>query len=159
MAVAATSLTQPVLMNGTQGVRLGFIAINATSSDQIISNVAFNESVAQIEFDHNGSIQMTVKSSVEPSQVFADSNLLSQAQSPNGLTSESEAWVYDPNSQTLMIFADPASVTLVYNVTSTPSPVAEYPIALALILMGSLAITAILAKGSGDRKPNPKPKA
>lgn len=151
--VAARTLTQPILMNGTEEVRLDFIAINASSNDQIIRNVAFNESVAQIEFDRNGSIQLTVDSSVKPTEVFADDNLLSEAQSLNGLTPASEAWVYNSNSQALMIFADPSSVTLVYSVTpSTSTPVPEYPTAVSLLLIGCLAISLLIARRSRKRK-------
>jgi hypothetical protein len=149
MTVAARNLTQPILLNGTEGVRLGFIRINASSSGQIIRNVAFNESVAQIEFDYNGSIQLTISSSVKPSQVFADGNLLSEAQSPVGLTPQSEAWIYDPNNQVLTIFADPASVTLIYTPAATTiitTPVPEYPTALGLVLIGCLIMTILLSK-------------
>jgi hypothetical protein len=145
-------------MNGTHGVELGFIAINASSTGQIIRNLAFNESVLQIEFDHNGSIQLNVNSSVKPAQVFADNNELTEAQSLNGLTAESDAWVYDSNSHVLAIFADPSSVTLVYSLTSTPSvstPVPEYPTALALVLIGCFPITLLIAKKSRNRKTMP----
>ena len=153
MTVAAIALTKPVLMNGTQGVRLSLIDINASSNGQMIRNVAFNESIAQIEFDRNGTIQLTVNSSVEPSQVYADDSLLSQAQSVSGLTSQSEAWVYDANSHTVTIFADPASVTLIYTATATPitTPVPEYPVAFCLLLIGCLVITLLFAKNSRTR--------
>ena len=149
VTVAFRNVTQPISMNGTQGVRLGLIAINATSSDQIIRNVVFNGTVAQIEFDHNGSIQLIVNSSVKPSQVFADGNLLSEAQSSNMLTPQSEAWAYDPNSHTVTIFADPTSVTLVYTLSAS---VPEYPSTLPLALVGSLTITLLLSSRIRKRK-------
>ena len=158
MTLAARRVTQTLLMNGTHGVELGFIAVNASSSGQMIRNLALNESVLQIEFDHNGSIQLNVNSSVKPAQVFADNNELTEAQSLNCLTPESEAWVYDSNSHALAIFADPSSVTLVYSLTPTPSvstPVREYPTALALVLIGCLAITLLTAKKSRNRKTMP----
>lgn len=158
MTIASKIVTQTLLMNGTHGVELGAIAINASSRGQTIRNLAFNESVLQIEFDHNGSIQLNVNSSVKPVQVFADNNALTEAQSLNGLTPESEAWVYDPTSHALTIFADPSSVTLVYNTTPTPSvptPVPEYPTTLALVLIGCLAITLLIAKKSRNRKTMP----
>lgn len=146
MTVAATNLTQPILMNGTQRVRLGFIAINMSSTGQMIRNVAFNESVFQIEFDRNGSIQLTINSSAEPSQVYADGNLLPEAQSVVGLTPQSNVWVYDANTQTLTVFADPTSVTVIYTATSAPVP--EFPTTLGLLLIGCLAITLFFAKKS-----------
>jgi hypothetical protein len=158
MTIASRIVTQAFLLNGTRGIQLGSIAINASSSGQIIRNLAFNESVLQIEFDHNGSIQLNVNSSVKPAQVFADNNQLTEAQSLNGLTPESEAWVYDPNSHALTLFADPSSVTLVYSLTPTPSvstPVPEYPTALALVLIGCLAITLLIAKKPRNHKTMP----
>ena len=155
MTITARSVTQTLLMNGTHGVELGFIAINASSTGQIIRNLAFNESVLQIEFDHNGSIQLNVNSYVKPAQVFADNNELTEAQSLNGLTPESEAWVYDSNSHALAIFADPSAVTLVYSLTPTPSvstSVPGYPTALAPVLLGCLGITLLIAKKSRNRK-------
>lgn len=149
VTVAFRNVTQPISMNGTQGVRLDFIAINATSSNQIIRNVAFNGTVAQIEFDHNGSVQLIVNSSVKPSQVFADGNLLSEAQSSNMLTPQSDAWTYDLNSHTVTIFADPSSVTLVYTLTA---PVPEYPSALPLALVGCLTITLLFSSRMRKRK-------
>jgi hypothetical protein len=147
-------------MNGTQGVRLGFIMINESSSDQIIRNLAINETVAQIEFDHNGSVQLIVNSSVRPSQVLADNIVLTEAQSLNGLTPESEAWIFDPNSHTLAIFADPASVTLVYTLapsTPTSTPVPEYPTALAPVLIGCLIMTLLIGKRSRNCETMPLP--
>jgi len=157
VTMAARIVNQTLLMNETDGVELGFITINASSSGQIIRNLAFNESVLQIEFDHNGSIQLSVNSSAKPAEVFADNNVLTEAQSLNGLTPESEAWVYDPSSHALTIFADPSSVTLVYSLTPTsvPTPVPEYPTALALVLIGCIAITLLIEKKSRDRKTTP----
>jgi hypothetical protein len=154
VTMAARIVNQTLLMNETDGVELGFITINASSSGQIIRNLAFNESVLQIEFDHNGSIQLSVNSSAKPAEVFADNNVLTEAQSLNGLTPESEAWVYDPSSHALTIFADPSSVTLVYSLTPTsvPTPVPEYPTALALVLIGCLAMTLLIARKSSHRK-------
>lgn len=149
ITLAARNMTQPIILNGTEGVRLGYIAINASSSGQTIRNVAFNGSVAQIEFDNNGSIQLTISSSIKPSLVFADGNLLLEAPSTVGLTPQSEAWVYDPSNQSLIIFADPASVTLIYT-PATVTPVPEYPMGLegALVLVGCLVICILLAKNS-----------
>ena len=149
MTVAARNITQPILMNGTQGVRLGFIMINASSSNQSIRNLAMNATVAQIEFDHNGSLQLTVNSSITPSQVLADNTVLTQAQTLNGLTPGSEAWTYDSISHTLIIFADPKSVTLIYALTpSTPAstPVPEYPTTFAVVLLACFTIAILLGR-------------
>jgi len=144
MTIAARNLTQPIFLNGTGGVRLSFIRINASSTGQTIRNVAFNASVAQIELDSNGSIQLTINSSAKPLQVFADDYLLPEAQSSVGLTPQSDVWVYDSNSQSLTIFADPTSVTLIYETASaTASPVPEYPATLDLTLIGCIVITLL----------------
>lgn len=156
ITVAARNLTQPILMNGTQGVRLGFIMINESSSNQIIRKVAINETVAQIEFDHNGSIQLIINSSVKPSQVLADNTVLAEAQSLNNLSFWRQAWFYDPNNYTLTIFADPASVTLVYGLAqSTPTPVPEYMTTIPQVLIGCLTITLLIGKRSRNRKAMP----
>jgi ABC-type branched-subunit amino acid transport system permease subunit len=153
MTIGAKNLTQPILMNGTQRVRLGFIAINTSSTGQMISNVAFNDSVFQIEFDRNGSIQLTVNSSAKPLQVYADDTLLPEAQSLIGLPPQSNVWVYDANNQSLTVFADPSSVTVIYAPTSAPvtTPVPEYPSALYLVLIGCLVMTMLFAKNSRTR--------
>jgi hypothetical protein len=157
MTVGARNVTQPILMNGTQGVRLGFIMINASSSDQTIRNLAINATVAQIEFDHNGSIQLIVNSSVKPSQVLANNELLTEVQSLNGLTPESGVWVYDSNNHNLTIFADPAFVTLIYPLAPpTSTPVPEYPTTFALVLIGSFAITLLITKRPRNSKAMPK---
>jgi len=153
MTIAARTVTQPVLLNGTHGVRLSYIAINVSTSGQFIRNVAFNETVAQIEFNVNGSVQLTVSSSVKPSLVFADGTLLPEANSSAGLTPQSDAWVYDSNNQTLIIFADPASVTLIYTpaqgVVTTPVP--EYPTGFYLVLFTSLAAVVLFVRKVNHR--------
>lgn len=150
MSIGAKNVTQPVLMNGTDNVRLGYVAINSSSSGQIISNIAFNESIAQVEFDHNGSVQLIIKSSAKPAHVYADNLELAEAQSVSGLTPESEAWAYDQNTHTLIIFADPSTVTIIYASTATPIP--EFPPALGLVLIVSLAVSAIVVKRRSPRR-------
>jgi hypothetical protein len=131
-------------MNGTDDVRLSHIAINASSGNQLIRSIAFNQTVAQVEFNRNGSIQLIINSSTKPTRVFADSIELSEAQSSNGLTPNSDAWVYDQNNQTLTIFADPSSITLFYSPVATPTP--EFSPTLGLVLIVSLAASAIVTK-------------
>ena len=146
VTVGARNVTQPFFMNGTYRVRLSHIAINASSGGQIIRNIAFNQTVAQIEFDRNGSIQLMINSSVKPVQVFADNIELSEAQSLNGLTPTSEMWFYDQNNQTLMIFADPSSVTIFYAPVASPIP--EFPAEHGLVLVGCLAVILIITKNA-----------
>jgi len=142
VTVGARNITQPFFMNGTDRVRLSHIAINASSGGQIIRNIAFNQTVAQVEFDRNGSIQLIINSSVKPTQVFADNIELSEAQSLNGLTPASEMWFYDQNKQTLMIFADPSCITLFYGPVVSPIP--EFPAAPALVLVISLVTSGLI---------------
>jgi hypothetical protein len=147
MTIGAMNLTQPILMNGTQRVRLGFIGINASSTGQKIRNVAFNGSVFQIDFDRNGSIQLTINSSARPLQVYADGNLLPEAESINSLPPQSNVWVYNANSQSLVVFADPSSVTVIYGPPLAPAttPVPEYPTRLYIVLIGCLVMTMLFA--------------
>ena len=154
VTVASRNLTLPFLLNGTEEVKIGFIAVNASSSNQMISNVAFNDSVVEVEFDRNGSLQLTLNSSAKPSQVFADGIPLPEAESSAGLTPQSELWVYDANNGTLTIFADPTSVTLIYSVNSPNlTPVPEYSAAFWVVLIESLAITTFFARHSRTQKP------
>ena len=150
MTIDARNITQPVQMNGTDHVRLGYVAINSSSSGQLIRSFAFNESIAQVELDHNGSIELIVNSSSKPTQVYADNLELAEAQSLRGLTPESEAWVYDQNTHTLAIFADPISVTIVYAPIATPVP--EFSAGLELALFTSLALSVIIAGRRSTRR-------
>jgi hypothetical protein len=153
MSIGAKNVTQPIFMNGTDRVRLAYIAINSSSGDQIIRNIAFNESVAQVEFDHDGSVQLIISSSTKPAHVYADNMELTEVQSVSGLTPESEAWVYDQNTHTLIIFADPSSVTIIYG--STAAPIPEFPPALGLVLIVSLGVSTIVARRRTSRRDRP----
>ena len=146
ITMASRNVTQAFLLNGTLGIRLGSIAINASSSGQVIRNVAFNDSVVQVEFDREGAVQLIVNSSNKPSRVFADNNTLAMVQSSSGLTLDSEAWVYDQSNHTLIILADPMSITIVYG-TATPTPIPEFPDALEIVTVaGCLAVTLTTEK-------------
>ena len=137
-------------MNGASNVRLDYVAINSSSSEQTIRNIAFNGSILQVELDHNGSIQLVINSSTRPTRVYADNFELAEAQSTSGLTPESEAWIYDQNTGTLTIFADPSSITIIYGSVATPVP--EFSFALELILIVSLVLGAIMSKRQPSRK-------
>lgn len=66
-------------------------------------------------------------------------------QSSSGLPPDSQAWVYDQNSHTLIILADPMSITMIYG-TATPTPIPEFPAALELVIVvGCLAVMLINA--------------
>jgi hypothetical protein len=67
-------------------------------------------------------------------------------QSSSGLTPDSEAWVYDLSSHTLIILADHMSITIIYG-TATPTPIPEFPAALELVIVvGCLAVMLIIEK-------------
>jgi len=142
VTVGARNVAQPLFMNGTDSVRLSHIAINASSAGQIIRNIAFNQTVTQIEFDRNGTLQLIINSSVKPTQVFADDLELSESQSLNGLTPTSEMWYYNQSNQALTS-ADPSSITIFYAPTA---PVPEFPTPLEQAIVIYLAVTLILEK-------------
>lgn len=146
MSILARTVTQAIFLNGAHGVELTEIAINASSNGQLIRNVAFNESVAQIEFDHDGAVELSANSSAKPTAIFADDMELAEAQSSSGLNANSNAWVYSQNNHTLTVFADPSSVTIFYG--STPTPVPEFPLAYAFALIGALAATLFITRKS-----------
>jgi hypothetical protein len=143
MSVAARAVTHAIFLNGTHRVELAEIAINASSNGQMIENVAFNESIVKIDFDHDGSVELSLNSSAKPSAVYADDMQLGEAQSSNGLNLNSNEWVYDHHM--IIIFADPSSVTIFYS--PTPTPVPEFPVTLtALILIVALSASLIVTK-------------
>jgi hypothetical protein len=142
MSAAALAVTHAIFLNGTHGVELAQIAIAASTNGQLIRDVAFNETVAKIDFDRDGSLQLTLNSSIKPRAVYADDMELTELPSAAGLNPNSEAWVYDQNNQSLRIFADPTSVTLFYESASTPVP--EFPEPLTgLILTVTTALTVL----------------
>ncbi|MGA2460296.1 MAG: hypothetical protein ABSF82_02630 [Candidatus Bathyarchaeia archaeon] len=145
MSVVARAVTHAIFLNGTHGVELAEIAINASSNGQMIRDVAFNESVVQVDLDHDGRVELSVNSSAKPTAVFADDNELSESQSDAGLTVNSNTWVYDQNSHTLTVFADPSSITIFYG--SAPTPVPESPFAsIAFLLIAAIAGAALVAR-------------
>lgn len=137
MSVVGRAVTHAIFLNGTHGIELAQIAIAASSNGQMIRNVAFNQSVAKVDFDHDGSVELEVNSSSKPAAVFADDNELPEAQWNIGLTPNSNAWVYDENSHMLTVYADPSSITIFYG--SSPTPLPEFPAGIvALVLLASL---------------------
>ncbi len=149
MSIVARDVTHAIFLNGTHGVELAEIAINASSNGQLIENVAFNESVVQIDFDHDGAVELVVNSTAKPTSVFADDMQLPEAQSTNGLNMNSNMWTYDEGHQQLTIFADPSSVTVLYG--SNPTPIPEFPAALtALALIGGISASMLVIR----KKPN-----
>jgi hypothetical protein len=153
VSVVAKAVTHPIFLNGTHGVELAKIAINASSNGQSIRDVAFNESVAKIDFDHDGSVVLTVNSSAKPTAVFADHMQLSETHSAKGLNPNSNAWVYDQNHQVITIFADPSSITLFYG--PAPTPVPEFPSAMIALVMISSIAAAIFAVKAKPRRASP----
>ena len=150
VVVGARAVTHTIILNGTDGVELAQIAINASSNGQMIHDVAFNESVVQIDFDHGGAVELSANSSAKPTAVFADDRELPESQSSAGLNPNSNAWVYDQNTHMLTVFADPSSVTIFYG--SAPTPVPEFPFASApLVFLAALAATILIARKTEPR--------
>jgi len=150
VVVGARAVTHAIFLNGTHGVELAEIAINASSNGQMIHDVAFNESVVQIDFDHGGAVELSANSSAKPTAVFADDRKLPESQSSAGLNPNSNAWVYDQNTHMLTVFADSSSVTIFYG--SAPTPVPEFPFASApLVFLAALAATILIARKTEPR--------
>lgn len=146
MSVVARAVTHAIFLNGTHGVELAKIVIAASSNGQLIRNVGFNESVVEVNFDHDGALELDVNSSAKPAAVFADGNELAEVPWNVGLSPNSNAWVYDQNTHSLNIYADPSSVTIFYG--STPTPVPEFPTAI----LGMLFIVGLLGTVLAVRK-------
>ncbi len=142
MSVVARAVTHAIFLNGMHGVELAWIAITASSNGQMIQNVAFNETVAQIKFDHDGNTELSVNSSEKPAAVFADDFGLTEASSQIGLTPASDAWTYNQTSHVLTVFADPSSITIFYG--TAPAPVPEFPAEFLEVIL-TLAIVATAA--------------
>jgi hypothetical protein len=151
VVVGARAVTHAIILNGTQEVELAEIAINASSNGQMISYVAFNESVVQIDFDHGGAVELSANSSAKPTAVFADNRKLPESQSSAGLNQSRNAWVYDQNTRMLTVFADPSSITIFYG--SAPTPVPEFPFAYTpLVFLAALAATILVARKTEPRE-------
>jgi len=114
MSVVARAVTMAVFLNDTHGTVLSRIAINASSTNQLIKNVAYNKTVVHVRFDRDGSVVLIINASAKPSAVYGDDLKLSEKLSTLGLTPDSEAWVYDNNKRIITIFADPSSITVSY---------------------------------------------
>ena len=149
MSIVARSVTQAIFLSGYHGVTLARIAIEASSNNQMIRNVAFNETVLHIQLDKDGELRLSVNSSVKPNAVFADDMPLIEASSTQGLTPQSEAWFYDQNSHVLSVFADPTSITLFYMPVETIIP--EFPVALTMLSMAVIAVLIVTRALSGKR--------
>jgi hypothetical protein len=139
MSVEAKEVTQAIFLSGYHGVQLERIEIEESNNDQMIRNVALNETVLHIKCDKDGEMRLRINSSVKPNAVFADDMPLAEASSMNGLTPQSEAWFYDQNSHMLVVFADPTSVTVFYMPVQTIIP--EFPVALTVL---SIAVIVVL---------------
>lgn len=146
MSVVARAVTHAIFLNGAHGVELAQIAIAASSNGQLIRNVGFNESVVEVDFDHDGALELDVNSSAKPAAVFADGNELAEVPWNIGLSPNSNAWVYDENTHSLSIYADPSSVTIFYG--SAPIPVPEFP----PTILGMLFIVGLLGTVLAVRK-------
>ncbi len=142
MSVGARAVTQAIFLRGHHAVELASIAITANSSNQMIRNVAYNDTIVQVGFDHNASCQLLINSSAMPTAVYADDIVLLEKQSTAGLTPQSEAWVYNQNSSAITIFADPSTVTIFYG----SAPVPEFPVAsTSLLLLVTFTAAIIVA--------------
>ena len=114
MSVVARAVTMAIFLNDTHGTALSRIAINASSTDQLIKNVAYNQTVVHVKFDRDGLVVLIINASAKPAVVYGDDLKLSEKLSTLGLTPDSEAWVYDNNKRIIIIFADPLTITLSY---------------------------------------------
>ena len=150
MSIVARSVTQAIFLSEYHGVTLARIAIEASSNDQMIRNVAHNETVLQIQLDKDGELVLSVNSSVKPNAIFADDMLLIEASSTNGLTPQSEAWYYDQNSHMLSVFADPTSITLFYMPVETIIP--EFPIDGLSALSIAVIAVLIIMRSLGNKR-------
>ena len=139
MSVVARAVTHAIFLNGTHGVELAEIAINASSNGQLIKDIANNESVVEVEFDHDGAVELHVNSTEKPSMIFADDNQLTEVETADG-NMTSNTWAYNQNNHMLTVDADPSSITIVYG--TYPTPVLEFPSG------GTIAVIALVALAS-----------
>lgn len=142
MSIVARAVTHAIFLNGTHGVELAEIAINASSNGQLIENIATNESVAQIEFDHDGAVELHVNSTDKPTAVYADDSELTEVEPGAGMNMTSNTWAYDQNSHMLTVDADPASITIIYGTSATP--VLEFPSDTTIAVITLVAVASAL---------------
>lgn len=144
MSVVARAVTMAIFLNDTHGTALSRIAIDASSNNQLIKNVAYNQTVVHVKFDRDGSVVLIINASAKPSVVYGDDLKLSEKLSTLGLTPDSEAWVYDNNKRIIIIFADPSSITISYlasqqalTTTTTSQPTTGPRCIIATVAYGS----------------------
>lgn len=153
VTVMSTTFAQTVLLNGVVQIALSSFSVSSSTNGQVMANVASNENIAQVEFDHDGGVELVIHSSAMPAAVYADDRLLIQASSTAGLNVNSNAWVYDRGSATLTVFADPGTVTMFYG----SAPIPEFPISLASLTMilGIIAAAATVTAVRRKKTLNP----
>jgi hypothetical protein len=144
--VESTTFGQIVVLNGVV-VTLSSFTLAYSADGQVMTYVASNDHIAQVEFDHDGAAELIAHCSSKPSAVYADDRLLVESSTTTGLTANSNAWVYDQNSGTLQVFADPSSITMFYGGT----PVPELPSSLISVVT-MLTTLAALATVMAVRK-------
>jgi len=146
VSVRSTVFTQTLVLNWGASVTLSSMSVSSSTNGQMIDNVAYNNDIVQVEFDHDGGTVLVVYASAPPAAIYADDRFLVEASSTTGLTFNSNAWVYDQGSGRLTVFADPSTVTF-YGA----SPVPEFPTSLTALTM-ILAIVAAAATVNAVRR-------
>lgn len=130
----------PLKLNST--LTISWVDINANPEGQLIRDVAYNGSVLQVEFDKTGFITFTLKSSLNPTAIYADNEMLAAQSIGNESSLARAGYFYNKTSGIITISADPSSVTLFFNaLPSTPTSVSSLSSSTATSPMASTTST------------------
>jgi hypothetical protein len=120
------NMTEEIMLNQTGQVEMDNLVIISSSDNQVIENVAYNDSAVDIRLNQNGTVSLQLHVTVKPIAVYADDELLPEVSSLTALSlSHGGAWFYDDSTHMLFIFADPVHLIFRYRAATTPVP--EFP--------------------------------
>lgn len=165
-SVNALAEPHPAILDQQAGIDVYWVQLESSPGDQLIGNVAYNQSVLQVEFNRPGLVELSLQSTEAPAAVYADDIAL-RAAMPQNLSFTEPGYYYNQTSHIMTVFADPGSVTLFYG--RAPAPVASrstssassstisvsaYSTGLLLLLVAVIAVVIVgVAIAAGRLRP------
>jgi hypothetical protein len=127
VTVNSGDMTREIVLNQSGQVEMDNLVIVSSSDNQVIDNVAYNESTVDIRLNQNGTVNLRLHLTTKPVALYADHQLLLEAPTLSALSlSHGGSWFYDEHNHVLFIFADPVHVIFRYR-APTPTPIPEFP--------------------------------
>lgn len=119
--VGAVSDPHPTDLDQAKGIDVSWIQLESNPSGQVIQDVAYNQSVLQVQFNKPGLIVLSLESTQPPVAVYSDGIPL-QAAALQDISFSDQGFYYNQTSHVMTIFADPSAITLFYGLTPRSSP-------------------------------------